>query len=106
MSYPKPIEREFFIDNLLVLNHFVVMMVGWTGLAPWDFEFPFPGSLTSTFLSETDTILAPFRDPVPCLFYPKAVQGSGFRNEVSTVSDSGMTCLPEPSLFYPKSKEG
>jgi len=22
----------------------------WTGLAPWEFEFPFPGSLTSTFL--------------------------------------------------------
>ena len=25
-------------------------MVWWTGLAPWEFEFPFPGSLTSTFL--------------------------------------------------------
>ena len=25
-------------------------MVRWTGLAPWEFEFPFPGSLTSTFL--------------------------------------------------------
>ena len=22
----------------------------WTGLAPWEFEFPFPGSLISTFL--------------------------------------------------------
>ena len=26
-------------------------MIRWTGLAPWEFEFPFPGSLTSTFLS-------------------------------------------------------
>ena len=26
-------------------------MSRWTGLAPWDFEFPFPGSLTSTFLA-------------------------------------------------------
>ena len=26
------------------------MMIRWTGLAPWEFEFPFPGSLTSTFL--------------------------------------------------------
>jgi len=26
-------------------------MIRWTGLAPWAFEFPFPGSLTSTFLS-------------------------------------------------------
>jgi len=24
-------------------------MLRWTGLAPWAFEFPFPGSLTSTF---------------------------------------------------------
>ena len=23
-------------------------MIRWTGLAPWEFEFPFPGSLTST----------------------------------------------------------
>jgi len=25
-------------------------MIRWTGLAPWGFEFPFPGSLISTFL--------------------------------------------------------
>ena len=25
-------------------------MIRWTGLAPWEFEFPFPGSLTPTFL--------------------------------------------------------
>ena len=25
-------------------------MIRWTGLAPWEFESPFPGSLTSTFL--------------------------------------------------------
>ena len=25
-------------------------MIKWTGLAPWEFEFLFPGSLTSTFL--------------------------------------------------------
>jgi len=43
-------EREFFIDNLLVRVHFIIMMIRWTGLAPWEFEFPFPGSLTSTFL--------------------------------------------------------
>ena len=24
-------------------------MIRWAGLAPWEFEFPFPGSLTSTF---------------------------------------------------------
>ena len=35
-----------FIDNLLVRIHFIVVMIRWTGLAPWEFEFPFPGSLT------------------------------------------------------------
>ena len=27
-------------------------MIKWTGLAQWVFEFPFPGSLTSTFLAK------------------------------------------------------
>ena len=27
-------------------------MIRWTGLAPWEFEFPFGGSLTSTFREE------------------------------------------------------
>jgi len=44
-------EREFFIDNLLVRIHFIIVTIRWTGLAPWEFEFPFPGSLTSTFLA-------------------------------------------------------
>jgi len=43
-------EREFFIDNLLVRIHFINVTIRWTGLAPWEFELPFPGSLTSTFL--------------------------------------------------------
>ena len=46
----KPSGREFFIDNLLVRVHFIIVMIGWTGLEPWGFEFPFPGSLTTTFL--------------------------------------------------------
>jgi len=27
----------------------IIVMIWWTGLAPWEFEFPFPGSLISTF---------------------------------------------------------
>jgi len=49
-------EREFFIDNLLVRIHFIIVMNRWTGLAPWEFEFPFPGSLTSTFLQRKKEI--------------------------------------------------
>ena len=41
-------EREFVIDNLLVRIHFIIVMIRWTGLAPWELEFPFPGSLTCT----------------------------------------------------------
>ena len=47
-----PVEREFFIDNLLVRIHFIIKMIWWTGLAPWECKFPFPGSLISTFLLE------------------------------------------------------
>jgi len=35
-------EREFFIDNLLIQIHFIIEMILWTGLAPWEVEFPFP----------------------------------------------------------------
>jgi len=42
-------KREISIDNLLVRIHFIIEMIWWTGLAPWEFEFPFPGSHTSTF---------------------------------------------------------
>ena len=27
-------EREFFVDNLLVRIHFIIVMIWWTGLAP------------------------------------------------------------------------
>ena len=37
---PRTPEREFFIDNLLVQIHFIIVMIRWTGLAPWEFEFP------------------------------------------------------------------
>ena len=46
------LERDFFIDNLLVRIHFIIVMIRWTGLAPCAFEFPFPGSLASTFLEK------------------------------------------------------
>jgi len=48
VSVLRQVEREFFIDNLLVRIHFIIVMIRWTGRAPWEFEFPFPGSLTST----------------------------------------------------------
>ena len=29
-------ERQFFIDNVLVRIHFIIVMTSWTGLAPWE----------------------------------------------------------------------
>jgi len=46
------LERVFFIYNLLVRILFIIVMIKWTGLAPRGFEFPFLGSLTSTFLGQ------------------------------------------------------
>ena len=43
-------ERDFFIVNLLVRVHLIIQKIWWTGLAPWKFELPFPGSLNSRFL--------------------------------------------------------
>ena len=31
---------EFFLDNLLVRVHFIIVTIRWTGLAPLEFEFP------------------------------------------------------------------
>jgi len=40
-------EREFFIDNLLVRIHFIIVMIKWTGLAPWEFEWGWCTSIRS-----------------------------------------------------------
>ena len=45
-------EREFFIDKRLVRVQFIIDMIWWTGLVPWELEFSFPGSLNSTFPRE------------------------------------------------------
>jgi len=38
-------EKEFLIGNLLERIHFVIEMIWWTGLAPWEFESPFQAAL-------------------------------------------------------------
>ena len=35
MRYHTPFKGDFFVDNLLVRNHFIIVMIKWTGLAPW-----------------------------------------------------------------------
>ena len=43
-------QKQFFVDNFLVRIHFVIVMIRWTGLAQWEFEFSFPGGIIFTFL--------------------------------------------------------
>jgi len=40
---PSTCSERVLIDNLLVRIHFIIVMIRWTGLTPWEFEFPFPG---------------------------------------------------------------
>ena len=37
-------------SSLLTTYRFIIVMIRWIGLAPRKLEFPFPDSLTSTFL--------------------------------------------------------
>ena len=39
-------ERKWKMAQVRI--HFIIVMIRWTGVAPWEFEFPLLGSLTST----------------------------------------------------------
>jgi len=63
-------QRELLIDNLLVRIHFIIVMIRWTGLAPWEFEFPFPGSLTAGGQEGGGELVAQAPAPSPPLITP------------------------------------
>ena len=42
-------KRECLIGIILARVHFTIETIWWTGLAPWEFESPFPGTFASTF---------------------------------------------------------
>ena len=52
-------ERE---SSLLTIYWSECTMIRWTGLGPWESEFPFTGSLTSTFLQPLATRDSFFRE--------------------------------------------
>ena len=79
-------EREFFTENLLVRIYFIIGMIRWTGLAPWEFEFHFPGSLTSACL--VPALTPTFPGKVGKMFFAKVkpfrcFQGQGHNQECS-----------------------
>ena len=82
----------FFIDNLLVRIHFIIVMIWWTGLAPWGFEFPFPGSLTSTFLGH-----------IPLVPYPHTLTGDKcMRGHCQGSTDATAGTVAYFTRLYPK----
>ena len=70
------LDIKFFIGNILVRIHFFIAMMRWTDLVPCEFAFPFPFSLTSTFLGPPKPLLLllPHSRPVG-----HGDPGSGFR---------------------------
>jgi len=44
------LQREFFIDNLLVQIHFIIVMIRWTGLAPWEIRHLLPNHVSGQLL--------------------------------------------------------
>jgi len=95
-------EREFLIDNLLVRIHFIIVMIGWTGLAPWEFELPFSGSLTSTFshgsiLRKAGIVITPESGHLLLLAARYGSNGDG--SDCPTIPDQQRTtCNTLPSL--------
>jgi len=92
-------DREFFIDNLLVRIHFIIVMIWWTGLAPWEFEYPFPGSLTSTFLDSESLV----RDlTVGALAQRAAMKVAVYSYEKYDAKHFGNGTNPSPSPSTPQ----
>jgi len=44
-----PTQREFFI----VRNHFIIVVIRWTGIAPWEFEFKSAALLVAVAMLST-----------------------------------------------------
>ena len=86
-------DPPLFIDNLLVRIHCIIVMIRWTGLAPWEFEFPCPVSLTSTHPQldkGIQTPLAPWEFEFSCPDLPstpRATSRSLRANLVSSLSN-------------------
>ena len=86
----RPRQREFFINNLLVRVHFIIVMIGWTGLAPWAFEFLFPCSLTSTSLNQALVTAAT----------TMSADFTSARDKVYSQLSTAMSCLESTLLFF------
>ena len=100
-GYATPTEREFVIDNLPVRIRFLIVMIRWTGLAPLESDFRFPGSLISAFLylqqlfegrvGSADSPTAALIDPAPYTLHPAPY----------TLHSAPFTLHPTPYTLHP-----
>ena len=97
-------------DNLLVQIHSIIVMIRCTGLAPWEFEFPFRGSLISTFLVEVDKLrgqtsrFLPSSSPTCTQLLPsQGVMRSGFR--FIGLTHSGLVGSTDSHSSHPQGHE-
>jgi hypothetical protein len=60
----EPAEKDFFIDDPLVRIHLVIEMIWWTGLAPWEVEFP-RRACTRGFCLPQSVFTAALQKPIP-----------------------------------------
>ena len=81
-------EGEFFLDNLLVRIHLIIVMIKWTGLAPWEFKFP---NLPTNQLTSSPTVpTAPSKNNIfimdrrACIVSDVANFGSNSGRDTST----------------------
>ena len=95
------LQRTFFIDNLLVRiqNPLIqIHLVRWTGLAPWEFELSFPGSLASTLL-----VLTSCEEDAAARCEGYRIEGVGLACSVEDVSVEGgevVHCHQQPDVNY------
>ena len=101
-------EGELFIDNLLVRIHFIIVMIRWTGLAPWESALPAPlacqkrGHQASVDQSISgNKMVAGFSgtNPKPLNLNP---QPSTLNPQPSTLNPKSQTLNPKPEPLNPE----
>ena len=91
------VPRERVIDNLLVRIHYIIVMIKWTGLAPWEFDpyiylprYKGAGPPPHIILTCLDTLVASLRR-----------RGAGTHPTPHTLHPAPYTLYPTPYTLHP-----
>ena len=86
------------IDNTLVRIHYITVIIKCTGLAPWEFECPFLGSLTSTFLLELVSFLLCFRGMATLVSANGPLKGPVAETKIAKVAETKIAKVAETKI--------